>query len=85
MIERLDQVAGVGFVQFADQRAQQIGIASLDRFRDGLDEFGPNRAVLIAQRVGRSIGPFGNVHVFGHAGPRGTCDWVESPACTPPV
>ena len=31
-IERLDQVAGVGLVQFADQRLQGRGVAALDRF-----------------------------------------------------
>ena len=83
VIERLDQVAGIGFVQLADQRAQQAGIAAGDRFRDGLDELGPDRAVLIAQTIGRSVGGCGDVLSVGHAGPRWTRDCAESPACTP--
>ena len=83
VIERLDQVAGVGFVQFADQRAQQAGIAPGDRLGDRLDELGPDRAVVVAQTIGRSVGGCGDVLFVDHAGPRWTRDCAESPACTP--
>lgn len=74
VIERLDQVAGIGFVQLSDQRAQQAGIAPGDRVRDGLDERRPDRAVLIAQSIRRSVGGCGDVLFVGHAGPHGTLD-----------
>ena len=47
-IEGLDQIAGVGFVQLTDERAQQAGVASSDRFGNGFDKFRTDRTVLVA-------------------------------------
>ncbi len=49
-VERLDQVADVGLVQFTHQRAQQARVTARDRLADHLDVFGPDRAIGIAQR-----------------------------------
>ena len=67
LIERLDQVAGVGLVQFADQRAQQAGVAPRDRLGDRLDKFGTNRAGFVAQR-GRSLADGRRLLFIEHAG-----------------
>ena len=82
-IERLDQVAGVGLVQLADQRAQQPRVAPRDRLGDGLDEFGADRAFCVAQR--RPRGAFGVMgrrlgHVFlvDHAGSAVSGDEIEN-------
>ena len=47
-VERLDQVAGVGFVQFADQRAQQAGVASFDRLGDLFEVLRADRTLVVA-------------------------------------
>jgi hypothetical protein len=67
-IERLDQIAGIRLVQFANQRAQQARIAPCDRFADHLDVFGPDRAVGIAQqRVSAMRRRLGHVLGIDHA------------------
>ena len=48
-IERLDQVAGVGLVQLADQRLQGRGVAALDRLAHAVEKFGADRAVVVAE------------------------------------
>ena len=69
-IEGLDQIAGIGFVQFTDERAQQASVASSDRVRNDLDKFRTDGPVSVAERIRRSIGRRGDVLVVGHAGPR---------------
>ena len=65
-IERLDQVAGVGLVQLADQRLQGRGVAALDRVAHPVEEFGADRAVVVAE--GRSRPRPGHVCLIDHAG-----------------
>jgi hypothetical protein len=73
-IERLDQVADVGLVQIADQRAQQPGIAPVDRLGYLRDVVGPDGALFVAQRHAGALGRVGQIllveHVFfvEHAG-----------------
>ena len=72
-LERLDQIAEIGLMQFGDDFAQECGIGGLDRARDFLDKFGANFAIFVAHRETvehRCIGGLGNVHIFGHAAPR---------------
>ncbi len=66
-IERLDQVAGIGLVQLADQRPQRRSIQRLDRGGDPLDIVAADGAVLVAQ-LGRRHG-CGQVGVVRHGGP----------------
>ena len=49
-IERPDQVAEVGFMEFADDLAQKYRIGGVNRVRDLLDEFGADVAVGIPHR-----------------------------------
>ena len=65
-VERLDQVAGVGFVQLADQRLQGRGVAAFDRLAHPVEEFGTDRAVVVAER--RSRPRPGHVCLIDHAG-----------------
>jgi hypothetical protein len=69
-------------VQFADQRAEQAGVASPDRLGNGLDELRADRSFPIAQPMWRSIGGRGDVLVFSHAGLTER-DCAESLVCTP--
>ena len=64
-LERLDQVAEVGFVQVADQRAQRFFVARLDRAGDLFNEFGPDGAVISAN--GRVLATPGSVFVLFRA------------------
>ncbi len=83
-VERLDQVAGIGFVQLADQRAREARVAAPDRLGDGLDEFGADRAGLVAQGRGgagafgvkdRRLGQIllGQIFLVDHAGLGASC------------
>ncbi len=65
-LERLDQVAGVGLVQLADQRLQGLGIAAFDRVAHAVEKFGADRAVVVAER-GRRRGR-GHLSLIDHAG-----------------
>ncbi len=49
-VERVDQVAGVGFVEVAGERAQRRRVVALDGFADLLDKVGAQRALVVAQR-----------------------------------
>ena len=77
-VERLDQVAGVGLVQVAGQLPQRRRVAALDAGAHAIEEFRPDRAVLVAEHVGAVMSL-----VFEHAAwPSHSCE-VESGACTP--
>ena len=77
-IERLDQVAGVGLVQFADQRLQGRGVAALDRLAHAVEEFGADRAVVVAE--GGSRRRPGHVSLIDHAGLAVASVWDEKMA-----
>ncbi len=65
-IKRLDQVAGVGLVQLADQCLQAFGVAAFDRLAHAVEKFGADRAVVVAERDRRQ-GP-GHLSLIDHAG-----------------
>ena len=69
-IERLEEIADVGLVQFADQLGQRSGVAGVDRGDHPLDEVPPQRAVVIAKRRRFRLGR-GAVLFIEHAEPRG--------------
>ena len=63
-LERRDQVAEIGLMEFRDNRAQQRRIGGMDRARDLLDEFVANFAIFVrASEDGRArrIGGLGHV------------------------
>ena len=49
-LERRDQIAEIGLVQFRDHGAQERRIGGMDRARDFLDEFVANFAIFVAHR-----------------------------------
>ena len=67
-IERLDQIAGIGFVQVADETAQRRAFPVRDGVADPFDEIGADGAVLVAQVVRRSSRPVGHLFLVEHAG-----------------
>ena len=85
-IQRLDQVAEVGLVQFADQRAQERSVAAFDAGGDLGDEGFAHRAVLIAHRHAREKGfalgrrvSGGLVSIIGHETPHLALNYVPAP------
>jgi hypothetical protein len=75
-----DQIAKVGFMELADDLAQERSIAGLNRPRNLCDEFGTDGAVLVAHRLtgGQAILPGSGgsqIQIIGHAAPR-PFDWV---------
>jgi hypothetical protein len=65
-VERLDQVAGVGLMQFAGQCPQAAGIVAVDRRSHAIDEISTDRALLVAERHG--VCRRGHVFLVEHAG-----------------
>ena len=72
-LERRDQIAEIGLMEFRHDRPQQRRIGGMDRLRDCFDKFVANFAVFVTHRETvqqRRIGRLGNVQIFGHAAPR---------------
>ncbi len=72
-LDRLDQVAEIGLMQFRDNLAQQRDIGFVNGAGDFLDEFVANFAIFVAHGETvehRGIGRLGNIHFLGHAAPR---------------
>jgi hypothetical protein len=77
-IERLDQVAGVGLMQFADQRLQGCGVAAFDSLPHVVEEFRADRAIVVAE--GGSRRRPGHVSLIDHAGLAVASVWNEKMA-----
>ncbi len=71
-LERRDQIAEIGLVQFRHHRAQQRRIGLVNGAGDFLDEFVANFAIFVAHREAlehRGIGRLGHIDILGHAAP----------------
>lgn len=49
-VERFEQVAEIGLMQFADEPAQRLRIGRFDRTANALDEFAADRSLFVAER-----------------------------------
>ena len=72
-IERLDDGAGIGLVQLADQLAQRRGVAGVERLDDLVDIIRAQVALVVARRNGGQCR--GHVFLVEHAGASSQRDW----------
>ena len=71
-LQRRDQVAEIGLMQFRDNAAQERGIGRLDGARDRLDKFRPDLPFIVPHRMAveqRGLVGMRNIGIVGHAAP----------------
>ena len=69
-VQRRDQIAEIGLMEFGYHGAQKRRVVSFDCTRHLIDEFAADLAVLPAHRDAVEHRVAGNVHLFGHGAPR---------------